>query len=93
MGIRLPITGKRLSSPQKHPDRFMHKNKITYFLSGPPGLKFNGYRASFPGVRQPWREAKNFPPSGAKIKNEWRYTSILLIHLHGVEILELKDLF
>ena len=34
------------------------------------------------GVQQPDCEAKQSPPSRAKIKNEWRYTSIT-IYLHG----------
>jgi hypothetical protein len=43
-----------------------------------------GTRGSFPRVKQPGREADHSPPSNAVVKNEWSYTSIPPIRLHGV---------
>jgi hypothetical protein len=37
--------------------------------------RFNGYRASFPGVKRPAREACHSPPSSAEVKKEWSLTS------------------
>jgi hypothetical protein len=34
-----------------------------------------GTRDSFPGVKWPGREADHSPPSSAKVKNAWSYTS------------------
>jgi hypothetical protein len=47
------------------------------------------HTASYPRVlslevKRPGREADNLPPASAEIKNEWSYTSSLLIRLHGV---------
>jgi hypothetical protein len=43
-----------------------------------------GIRGSFPGLKRPGREADHSPPSSAKVKNAWSYTSIPPIRLHGV---------
>jgi hypothetical protein len=43
-----------------------------------------GIRGSFPGVKRPGREADHSPPSRAKVKNAWSYTSTLPIRLHGM---------
>jgi hypothetical protein len=37
-----------------------------------------------PGVKRPGRDADHSPPSSAKVKNAWRYTSTSPIRLHGV---------
>jgi hypothetical protein len=36
------------------------------------------------GVKWPGREADHSPPSSAKVKNAWSYTSTPPIRLHGV---------
>jgi hypothetical protein len=36
------------------------------------------------GVKRPGREADHSLPSSAEVKNEWSYTSISPIRLHGV---------
>jgi hypothetical protein len=36
------------------------------------------------GVKRPGREADHSPPSSAKVKNAWSYTSTPPIRLHGV---------
>jgi len=36
------------------------------------------------GVKRPGREADHSPPSTAKLKNVWRYTSTPPRRLHGV---------
>jgi hypothetical protein len=41
-------------------------------------------RGSFPGVEWPGHEADHSPPSSAKVKNAWSYTSTPPIRLHGV---------
>jgi hypothetical protein len=43
-----------------------------------------GTRVSFPGVKRPGREADYSPPSSAKVKNGWSYTSTPPIRLQGV---------
>ena len=40
---------------------------------------FNGYQVLFPG-----RDFDHYPPSSAKIKNEWSYTSICHMYLCGM---------
>jgi hypothetical protein len=34
-----------------------------------------GTGSSFPGVKRPWREADHSPPTSAKVKKMWIYTS------------------
>ena len=41
-------------------------------------------RRSFPEVNRPGREGNNTPPSSAKDKNEWSYTSTPPARLRGV---------
>jgi len=41
-------------------------------------------KAWVPGVKQPEREADHSPPSSAKVKNDWSYTSTPPRRLHGV---------
>jgi hypothetical protein len=36
------------------------------------------------GVKRPGRQADHSPPSSAKVKNAWNYTSTPQIRLHGV---------
>jgi hypothetical protein len=36
------------------------------------------------GAKRPGRKADHSPPSGAKVKNAWSYTSTPTIRLHGV---------
>jgi hypothetical protein len=43
-----------------------------------------GTRGSFPGVKQPRREADHSLPSSVKVKNAWSYTSTPPVCLHGV---------
>jgi len=43
-----------------------------------------GTGCSFPGVKRPEREADHSPPSIAKVKNAWSYTSTSPVRLHGV---------
>jgi len=43
-----------------------------------------GTGASFPGVKQLESEADHSPPSTAKVKEAWNYTTTPPIHLHGV---------
>jgi hypothetical protein len=42
------------------------------------------------GTEQPGSEADHSPPSSAEIKNEWSYTSTVLIYRHGVNKHNLK---
>jgi hypothetical protein len=44
-------------------------------LWGSPNLLSSMYQGFFPGVRRPGREADHSPPSSAKLKNAWSYTS------------------
>ena len=53
---------------------------------GPPNHLFNRYRGIFPGLKRPGCEADQSSPSRAKVKNEWRYTSIPPICFHGEEV-------
>jgi len=45
-----------------------------------------GTRGSFPGGKAAGREADHLPPSSAKFKNAWSYTSTPPTRLHGVVI-------
>jgi hypothetical protein len=54
-------------------------------LRGPSDLPFNGSQGSFPGVKLPGRDFDHSPSFCAEVKNKWRYTSALLIRLHGFE--------
>ena len=74
-----PVTSWRFSSPPKLPVRFW----------GPTSLLFNGWRHSFPMLKQPGRAADHSPLSSAKVKNERSYISTppiytLLITLQNV---------
>ena len=51
---------------------------------GPRILLFNGYRGSFPGLKRAGREVHS-PAFSAGVKNEWSYTSVPSVHLHGVD--------
>jgi len=52
---------------------------------GPHRVLSNGYHGAFSlEVKHAEREADRSPPSSAEVKNEWSYTSIPLICLHGV---------
>jgi hypothetical protein len=64
-------------------DSYTGRGKIFFFspkhpncLWGPPNLLPTVYQVLFPRVKQPGLEAAPSPPSSAKVKNEWRYTSI-----------------
>jgi hypothetical protein len=54
---------------------FTHQSRRPW---GPPRLLHNGYRGSFPRVKQPGRCVHYPSPSSAKVKNEWSYTSTSL---------------
>jgi hypothetical protein len=43
-----------------------------------------GTGGSYPGVKQSEREAEHSPPTSAKVKNAWSYTSTPPVRLHGV---------
>jgi hypothetical protein len=62
-----------------------------YLLGGPPSLLINEYQGRFPwGVKWSGCEADHSPPCSAEFKNEWSYTSIPRIHLHGVVLVYKK---
>ena len=54
------------------------------WLCGTFSLLFGWYRGSFPGVQRPGRRVDHSPPSSPQVKNEWSYTSVTPISLHGV---------
>jgi hypothetical protein len=65
VGVWVPV-GPRIFSSPRHPDQ----------LSGPPNLLSNGYQGCSPrGVKQQGREADHSPPTNAKVKKMWIYTS------------------
>jgi hypothetical protein len=47
---------------------YIYISKFPGRLWGPPNLLFNGYRASFPGIKRPGREVKHSSPSIAEVK-------------------------
>ena len=47
----------------------------TDWLWAPASLLFSGYLDSFPGVKQPGRDAEHSLPPSAEVKNERSYTS------------------
>jgi hypothetical protein len=49
-----------------------------------------GTGGSFPGIKQPWHEADHSPPSNAKVKNVWRYTSTPP-RLHGMVLSSVQN--
>jgi hypothetical protein len=54
-------------------------------LWGPPSLRFNGYRGSFPEVGRSKRGVNRPLASTAQLQNEWSYTSTPSICLHGLD--------
>jgi hypothetical protein len=42
----------------------------------------------FLGIKQPGQEVDHLPPSDAKVKNVWSYTSTPQIHLHGMVLIK-----
>lgn len=62
-------------SPPKHSDR----------LWGPHSYLFSGHRGLFLKVKWPRHEVHHSPPSDAKGKKEWRYTSACPACLHGMD--------
>jgi len=70
--LQIPVDGINFSP--NYPDR----------VRGPPSLLFNWYLGSISGIKRTSCEFN--PPSSAGIKNEWSYTSIPPICLHGVDI-------
>ena len=73
-GVRNPVRARNLYSP-KRSDR----------LWGQLSLLFIGYRGSFWGAKKPRREVNHTPLSIAEVRNDWSYTSFILIYVHGVE--------
>jgi hypothetical protein len=67
--------GKRFFFSTKCPDRPL----------GLPNLLFSRHWDSFPGVKQSGCEVNHSPPSRAKVKNEWKYTSAAAVCLHGID--------
>jgi hypothetical protein len=60
------LVGSRIFPSPRRPNR----------LWGPPSLLSNCYRgAFFRGVKRSGREADHSPPTSAKVKNMWMYTS------------------
>jgi len=70
----IPGSGCEFFSSPPCPDRLWHTQPHIQWVPGALSL----------GVKRPGREAGRSPPSSAEVKNAWRYTSISLIHLHGV---------
>jgi hypothetical protein len=54
-------------------------------LWGLTSLLFDGYRGSFLGLQWPGGEVNPTPPSSAKVKHEWSYTSSPPMCLYGVD--------
>jgi hypothetical protein len=65
--------------------RFSASPKCLDWLWGPPSLLLNGYRGPLPGMKQQGREVYHLPPSTAKVKKEWSYTSSHHMSLYGVD--------
>ena len=55
--------------------RFVGSPKSPERLWSPRSLLLNGYRDYLQEVKWPRREVDHSPPSSAKVKTEWRYTS------------------
>lgn len=69
-----PSRGQRFLSPG-YPD----------FLWHPPSFQFNGYQGFSVGLMWLGHEiGPSPPPASPKIKNEWSYTSVPHICLHGL---------
>jgi hypothetical protein len=68
-----------LGSTPDRGKRFIYSPKCPHRVRGPPSFLFDRYRGSFPGVKQAGvgGEVDHSPPSSAKYKNEWSYTSAL----------------
>jgi hypothetical protein len=72
----IPDGDKRLFSSLQRPGQ----------LCDPPSFLFTGAPGALsPGVKQPGREADDWPPCSAKFKNEASYTSIALFMACRVE--------
>jgi hypothetical protein len=58
-------------------------SKISILALGPSILLFNGHWSSFIRVKRPERLVKHWPSYNAEVKNEWSYTLLPSICLHG----------
>jgi hypothetical protein len=47
-------------------------------------LLFNGYRSTFPEVKQPRRDTDHSAPSIVEVKDEYSYTSTTFVCFYGV---------
>jgi hypothetical protein len=59
---------------QNHPD----------WLWESPSLLFSGYHGSFPELKWLGYKVDHAFASGAKVKNDWSYTSVPPVCLHGM---------
>jgi hypothetical protein len=73
-----PATGWMVqgSNPSTGNEFFSSPTTSRSALRGPPTLLLNWYRGSFSRVKWPMPKVDHSPPSSAKIKNAWSYTSI-----------------
>jgi hypothetical protein len=55
--------------------RFFSSSVCPDLLCSPHSLLFNTYQSYFTGVKKLGHEVNHSPPSRAKVKNEWSYTS------------------
>ena len=52
---------------------------------GPPSAQLSGYQNSFSVKKRPKRDADHSHTSSVEVNNEWSYTSVPPICLHGVD--------
>jgi hypothetical protein len=73
------LPGHRLNNlgfnSQQGQEIFLLSNTSRLAQGAHPHLLFNGYWVSSSRIKLAWHEADHLPPSSAKVKNEWIYTS------------------
>jgi hypothetical protein len=70
-----PSSAKRSYSSPKHPDQPW----------GPPSHLFSGYWGTCLRIKWPRCDVVCSPPCSAKVNDEWNYTSMYSICLHGMD--------
>jgi hypothetical protein len=89
-GLRAGWSGDRAPAEDRN---FSVHHRVQTGSEAHPASYTMGTRAVSLEVKQPGREADHTPPSSAKVKNAWNYTSTSAIRLHAWCSVEAQEQF